>query len=376
MHISFAITIAVEGFYPITSVGLTLYSFASAKEALPLIKFIISMVSSSLGMAKFFLNGPIPILSKDSPLNGLISLPFICTLLINIMFGCRVICIESAFFSSYRLQSYYDDERGVVQKTIDPIFAPEYRLLVYLAPSFLSFAINAMRLLTTGANIRAYIKKYPQLLIANCFTPFMFEGCEDDSIRVWRLGSIFNAFFIGCLPQAVLVLMDYQRGVPNWDFISLALERELIYENNDALFKSRHGNSLFAIVSGVFFLFLITLTFFTEKIFKSHGIHCKCFSVLCLPCPSNCVNLNSKIDTTQCLQTNPSVIKNDDERESEEANSIEQEDEGEEVKRSFIHMYVYSNGQIKTLRGNPSIEPQIESRKVSEKYLCHYELIL
>ena len=340
MHISFAITVAVEGFYPTTSAGMTLYSFASAKEALPLIKLIISMATSSLGMAKFFLHGPIQILSKDSPLNGLVSLPFICTLLINIMFGCRVICIESAFFSSYRLQSYYDDERGVVQKTIDPIFAPEYRLLVYLAPSFLSFAINALRLLTTGANIRAYIKKYPQLLIANCFTPFMFEGCEDNSIRVWRLGSIFNAFFIGCLPQAVLVLMDYQRGVFDWDFISLTLERELIYENNDALFKSRHGNSLFATISGIFFLSLIILTFFTEKIFQNRGINCKCFSVLCLPCPSNCVNLNAKIDTTKSVQTNPSVIKNDDEHESENPNSNEKEEEKEEVKRSFIN-YIY-----------------------------------
>ena len=76
----------------------------------------------------------------------------------NSMFACRVICIENAFLTSYRLQSYYAYERGVVQYTIDPIFPPEYRLLVYLAPSFISFTINALRLLTTRANLRPYPK--------------------------------------------------------------------------------------------------------------------------------------------------------------------------------------------------------------------------
>ena len=333
------------------------------------------MVSSSFGMTKFFLQGPIPILSKDSPLNGLVSLPFICTLLMNSMFACRVICIENAFLTSYRLQSYYAYERGVVQYTIDPIFPPEYRLLVYLAPSFISFVINALRLLTTRANLRPYLKKYPQLLIACCFTPFMFEGNKDNSIRIWKIGSILNALFIGCLPQVVLIFMHYYRGVCNWDFISFALDTERIYENNDALFKSRQGNFLFAIVSGIFFLLLIILTFFTEKIFKNLGINFKCLSILCCPCPNNCVNLQTQINAAQTLQTNPSVIKNDDEPKSEEKSTNEQCEQPEQVKGSFIQMYVYSNGRIIFSGGNPSLDQQIELKEVIRKYFLGNEFI-
>ena len=127
-HVSFAITMTVEGFYPISSAGFTIRSFSSFKQALPLITLIVSMFSSSFGMSKFFLQGPTPILSKDSPMNGLLSLPFICTLLINCMFGCRVVCIENAFFSSYRYQQYRLNEKGLVQKN-----SPKFRLnLAYL----------------------------------------------------------------------------------------------------------------------------------------------------------------------------------------------------------------------------------------------------
>merc|ERR1711873_102100 len=90
VHISFAITIAVEGFYPKNSAGYTITQFTSFKQSLPLITLVISMVASSFGMTKFFLQGPLPILPKNSPVNGLISLPFVCMLLINAMFGVRV----------------------------------------------------------------------------------------------------------------------------------------------------------------------------------------------------------------------------------------------------------------------------------------------
>ena len=139
VHISYAITFLVEGFYPQNSAGYTITSFTNFNQALPLITLTISVVASSIGMAKFFLTGPIPLLPKDSPINGLISLPFVLMLLINSMFGVRVICIENAFFSSYRYQHYtkgYD-----IGRKIDPIISPEYRLLVYLTPSVISFTI-------------------------------------------------------------------------------------------------------------------------------------------------------------------------------------------------------------------------------------------
>ena len=260
MHISFAITIAVEGFYPKNSAGYTISNFSSINQALPFITLVISMVSSSFGMTKFFLQGPIPILPRDSLVNGLISLPFICTLLINSMFAVRMICIENAFFTTYRYQRYYKYKSGIEETTIDPIIPPEYRLAAYLVPSLISFIINFIRLLTTGHKLNHIIKKYPQILLACCFTPFAFEGDKENSIKIWRGGSICNAFYIGCLPQILSLLMDYHRGVVNWDFIGLALKPEYITENNDALFKNRYGNSIFAIASGVFFLFLIILT--------------------------------------------------------------------------------------------------------------------
>ena len=255
-------------------------------------------------MTKFFLSGPIPILPKNYPVKGLISLPFLCMLMINSMFAVRVICIENSFFSSYRYERRYLDARHDFIKRIDPIIDTKYRLLIYLTPSLISFMINAIKLLTSGTHFMKSIRKYPQILIASCFTPFMFQGCEEKgiyTIKIWKIGTILNAFFIGCLPQIVLYVIDRYRGVTNWDFLGLALEPEFIYENNDALFKSSHGNSLFAVTSFVFFFFLIILTFFTDKIFKRLTVYCKC---LCTPfpaCPNNCFDLNSEF--SQCSKS-------------------------------------------------------------------------
>ena len=134
---------AVEGFYPKNSAGYTINYFNSFNQALPLISFVISMVTSSFGMTKFFLHGPVQLLPKNYPINGLISLPFFCTLLINCMFAVRMICIENAFFSSYRHHHYHLHGGRSNEITIDPIIPPEYNLLAYLAPSFISLAIKA-----------------------------------------------------------------------------------------------------------------------------------------------------------------------------------------------------------------------------------------
>merc|ERR1712079_333012 len=107
-------------------------------------------IASSFGMTKFFLQGPIPILPKNSPVNGLVSLPFVCMLLINTMFGVRVLCIENAFFTQYRYERFYTDGRNAFHETIDPIIPPEYRILAYLAPSLVSFTINIIKLISSG----------------------------------------------------------------------------------------------------------------------------------------------------------------------------------------------------------------------------------
>ena len=319
-------------------------------------------------MTKFFLQGPISILPKDSPINGLISLPFILMLCLNCMFGFRVACLESAFFSSYRIQKYnieFEDLGDKVArlahiKTIDPIIPQEYRLIAYFTPCIISFMINFIRLVSTGAKYMQYIKKYPQILIASCFTPFVFEGNkENHSIQIWKSGSVVNAIFIGCLPQIVLIVMDFYRGIINWDFIGpITLSPEHVYENNDALFKSNYGNSLFAIVSGVGFFLLIMFAFFTDTIFKSKGMYCKCCSILCLPCPQNCFILSNTLNppiplTSQADIVNESALRNVDSGE----NLRETED-------VMTKIYVYSNGTTKWLSGKPSSAETTQSKQV------------
>ena len=167
---------AVEGFYPKNSAGYTISQFTSFKQALPFITLVISFISSSFGMTKFLLQGPINVLPKDSPVNGLISLPFFCTLVINSMFAVRMICIENSFFTSYRYQRYYLHKAGFDQTTIDPIINPQFRLAAYLMPSLISFIVNATRLITTGKNLKNTIRKYPQLMLACCFTLFVLKA--------------------------------------------------------------------------------------------------------------------------------------------------------------------------------------------------------
>ena len=194
------------------------------------------------------------------------------------MFGWRLVCIENALFTTYRLinemQPYYPNQYKE-DTIIDPLIPAKYRIAVYFIPSCISFIINAMRLFRTGQNLKKFVRKYPQIIIACCFTPFMFEGCKENNVRIWKYGSLFNAFFIGCFPQIVLLAMDFYRGSASWDFIGNALGFENFYENNDALFKFTYGNSIFAIISGIFFLLLISLTFFTDKVIVNHEVFFK-----------------------------------------------------------------------------------------------------
>ena len=343
---------AVEGFYPKNSAGYTINYFNNFNHALPLISFVISMVSSSVGMTKFFLHGPVQLLPKNYPINGLISLPFFCTFFINCMFVVRMICIENAFFSSYRYIQYRQNGRRTNEITIDPIIPPEYRLVAFFAPCFISFVINAIRLLATGVHRTNQIRKYPQILIASCFTPFIFEGCNGNSTRIWRFGTILNAFFIGCLPQIILLFLDYHRGVVNWDFIGISEYGVKIYENNDALFKNRFGNSIFALTTGVLFLLLIIFTFLSDMIFKNNGIFCKCFSILCFPCPV----------VSKLLQKSPSMTRNNDESNLAHMRSTKP---AKHSKVSLIKLQTYSKVKKVYAVGESKLEQGTISNEVN-----------
>ena len=301
VNISLAILFAIEGFYPKDAYGGTTSYYKDFNSALPLVTFLLSLFASSFGMSKFFLTGPIQFLSKDSAFNGLLSIPFFSLCLIKTMFGFRTVCIESAFFTSYRyniaanLTFLYD----VAQTS--PIIPPQYRLLVYLAPAVIPFLINSLRLWCTSNGLGKYFLEYPQFLASPCFTPFLFEGYESSNkqrqckLRMWKWGTIFNANYIGCIPQIIFCITDYYKGVYEWEF-------EKKGENNDALFKSQYGNTIFATTTAVFFLTLIMLFFGSSALFRYRGIHRRCLTILCCPCPKPCISLtDSDLDPLLAL---------------------------------------------------------------------------
>ena len=336
VHISSAITFAVEGFYPKNSAGYTIPYFASLDQAIPIISLIISTISGSFGMTNFFLKGPIPILSNNAPMGGIISFPFACTLLLNTMFIARILFIEKSFFTSYRYQYSLIriDHNGIdhaVERTIDPIIPAEYRLLAYFTPVFISFMINLIKLVGSGTKFVKCIRKYPQILIASCFTPFMFEGCKGDSIRIWKFGTVINALFIGCLPQIIMLCMEFYRGIISWDFIGTGLRKEGIYENNDALFKNRYGHCMFASISGILYLLLIIFTFSVHKIF-----------------PQNIVNFSKALCLSPTLEIT-SIPTNDEEY-------------------SIFYMHRYSNASVTLIKEDPIYAEHIKSKEVYRKF--------
>ena len=128
VQLSLCIIYSTGSFFPQTFYGgglqVTEYklTFSSAT-------FLLSLGASSFGMAKFYLKGPIPLLPQNAPLGGLLSLKFILTLIIHLLFGARTICLEHALLSSYR-SALYDSK--------EPLIPEEYRLMVYFLPCLIS----------------------------------------------------------------------------------------------------------------------------------------------------------------------------------------------------------------------------------------------
>ena len=206
-------------------------------------------------------------------------------------------------------------------KDISPIVPTEYRLLMYLAPCIIPFLVNGIKISCTTKGLVRFFVKYPQFLISPCFTPFMFEGDESinqqgsPKLKIWQLGTIINAIYIGCIPQLILCISDYYRGVHQWEF-GRDIDTELIMEieNNDALFKHAYGNTIFATVTATFFLLLIILFFGSQSIFIKRGIHCRCLTILCCPCPNPCIKLSaSDPDPLTSLTSSNQNIRNEGE---------------------------------------------------------------
>ena len=248
------------------------------------------------------------------------------------MFGFRIVCIESAFFASYRLQSLNFTTQLFDTKEIQHIMPPEYRILMYLAPCTIPFLINGLRLWCTTKGLRKYFMKYPQFIIAPCFTPFLFEGPETNDqesgqqLKIWRWGTIVNAIYIGCVPQCILCFTDYYKGVYDWEFDASYTnleDRILIQENNDAILKSNYGNTIFAATTATFFLILIIFFFGSEELHKERGIHLGCLNIPCCPCTEPCINLTgpdqvpiSSTTTTPKTKTQGNIEENTPGKES------------------------------------------------------------
>ena len=317
---SLAILFTTEGFFPNHVDGdIVKTSYKDFNAVLPLLSFIVSLFASSFGMSKFFLAGPIRFLPLDSAFNGVLSVPFLILCLINSMFGLRIICIESAFFTTYNYQVWNKKTHLYDQKQIAPIITPEYRLVVYLAPCIIPFLINVIKLYSTTEGLWKHLMKYPQFLISPCFTPFIFEGYKSTNqpgqykLKIWKWGSIINAIYIGCLPQCILCISDYCKGIHQWEFGKHVVKKleplditntimwygraEEDFENNNALFKSNYGNTYFAIITFTLSLTLIIVFFGSGALFKEKGIHCRFLTILCCPFPNPCINISeSELD--------------------------------------------------------------------------------
>ena len=173
-----------------------------------------------------------------------------------------------------------------------------------MAPCIIPFLINIWTLWPTIKGSWRYFLKYPQFLVSPCFTPFVFKSCEASAqqgeykIKIWKFGTILNALYIGCIPQCILCIAHFYRGIHQWEFIGReSNEVEAVFERNDAIFKSQFGNVLFATTTALFFFLLIIYFFGSKSCLNVIGISCRCPNPLNYSCIRLCTNLSgSEVD--------------------------------------------------------------------------------
>ena len=266
------------------------------------------------------------------------------------MFGLRSICIESAFFTTYEKRVYTRTLEVVSSETIEPILPPQYRMLAYFLPALVSFLINTVRLIYTCENIGPYLLRYPQFLMFPCFTPFMFEGDKHDKssnkypLKIWKIGTVVNGFCIGCLPQIILLCMEYYRGVPSWDFGT----NKLTFEYNEALIKEQYGNTILAISSCSFFFILILMFFFICDVLRHQEINCE---NPCTSCACNCINYSvvDESESNQILDVVKSGEVQNHEQRIEGENNIKNDEDIENANTSIKGRHPSIQGSIQDM---------------------------
>ena len=139
---------ALDGFFPKDAYGISTENFNDFTKVLPILTFMLSTFASAFGISKFFLVGPLRLISKEAPLAGMLSFTFLANLVINTGFIFRMYAIEHTFFSAYRNYTleYSYEKYGSVTSSIDPILSHQFRLLAYFLPIFPSMIFNALSL--------------------------------------------------------------------------------------------------------------------------------------------------------------------------------------------------------------------------------------
>ena len=255
---------------------------------LSLTPFFISLLSSTFGITKFFAKGPLPILPPNAPLTGALSVKFLILLLLNTMFVVRVFCLEASFFTDYF--------SGNPLYQIDPLIPDDYRLIIFLLPGLCSFLMNMVRLfLSTKPQDRKYFWKYPQYLLCPMFSPIMFEGNKDQNgdnnqpVQVWKLGSVFNCFFIGCLPQILLLISNHYRKISLW------YEKDFHHPSENISYLSfPRDNNIIMIITLTVYPCLVIIFFLWDEIFDKSGCLCKLWKIVC--CTSSKPFLTTKAE--------------------------------------------------------------------------------
>jgi hypothetical protein len=255
---------ATDGFFPIGIYGNAESSITRIYDTLPIITFCISFVSSSFGMTKFFINGPLKILPKNAFLSGILSLRFLTLLILNTIFASRIYAIEAIFFSRYLSRDSYD----YWTTTIESIASEKYRLLYYFTPVVPSFLLNIfiLKQTLTFGDIGNLFLKYPQMIIGPCFTPIVYEGKRAENgiinINVWKLGTILNGLYIGCFPLLSLIISDIARGITLHDF-------DTNFKSNNAVCQGKYCNLTVASIALPIYTFILIFAVLGENMFST-----------------------------------------------------------------------------------------------------------
>ena len=77
---------SLNGVFPHDDYGNSVEIFSSFTEAMPIVTFILSVMASAFGISKFFVVGPLKLLSQDTPLSGILSFSFLAHLFVNFGF--------------------------------------------------------------------------------------------------------------------------------------------------------------------------------------------------------------------------------------------------------------------------------------------------